>query len=108
MMETQLFVGTSSWTADGWVGSFYPPGCKPADFLPEYAKHFNTVEVDSTFYRIPSAQTVKQWSERTPRGFVFAAKVPQTITRVAEILRRLGCPTRSTQEAGNRGADDER
>jgi uncharacterized protein YecE (DUF72 family) len=80
LSESRLFLGTSSWTADGWVGSFYPAGSRPADFLPEYAKHFNTVEVDSTFYRVPSASTVKQWKDRTPSGFVFAAKVPRTIT----------------------------
>ncbi len=67
-------------TADGWVGAFYPQGSKPADFLPEYAKHFNSVEIDSTFYRIPTAKMVEQWHERTPAGFVFAAKIPQIIT----------------------------
>jgi uncharacterized protein YecE (DUF72 family) len=78
--DNQLFLGTSSWTGEGWVGSFYPAGSKPADFLPFYARHFRTVEVDSTFYRIPAANTVKQWRERTPKGFIFAAKVPQVIT----------------------------
>lgn len=76
----QLYLGTSSWTADGWVGSFYPEGTKQADFLPYYAQHFNTVEIDSTFYRVPTAQTVANWRERTPDGFLFAAKVPQIIT----------------------------
>ncbi len=80
MQKAQLYRGTSSWTAEGWVGSFYPPGCKPAGFLQEYAKHFNTVEIDSTFYRIPSGKMVEQWRERTPSGFVFAAKLPQAIT----------------------------
>lgn len=78
--DSQLYLGTSSWTADGWVGAFYPEGTKPADFLPYYAKHFNCVEIDSTFYRIPSAKTVEQWRERTPKGFVFAAKAPSAIT----------------------------
>ncbi len=78
--EDQLLLGTSSWTGEGWVGSFYPAGSKAADFLPFYARHFRTVEVDSTFYRIPAANTVKQWRERTPKGFIFAAKVPQVIT----------------------------
>jgi len=78
--DNQLLLGTSSWTGEGWVGSFYPAGSKPADFLPFYAGHFRTVEVDSTFYRIPAANTVKQWRDRTPKGFIFAAKVPQVIT----------------------------
>ena len=78
--DNQLLLGTSSWTGEGWVGSFYPAGSKPADFLPFYAGHFRTVEVDSTFYRIPAANAVKQWRDRTPKGFIFAAKVPQVIT----------------------------
>jgi uncharacterized protein YecE (DUF72 family) len=86
MTGGELFLGTSSWTAEGWVGSFYPAGTKPADFLPEYTKHFNTVEIDSTFYRVPSASTVRQWRERTSAQFVFAAKIPQVITH-EKILR---------------------
>lgn len=76
----QLLLGTCSWSGEGWVGSFYPPGSKPADFLPLYAEKFRTVEVDSTFYGTPAANTVKQWRDRTPNGFTFAAKVPQIIT----------------------------
>ncbi len=62
------------------MGSFYPATSKPKDFLPLYARRFDTVEIDSTFYRIPAARTVEQWRERTPPGFTFAAKVPQSIT----------------------------
>src|SRR5437867_1631867 len=80
MKEAELHLGTSSWTADGWVGSFYPTDSKPADFLEYYADQFNSVEIDSTFYRIPAAKTVEQWRDRTPTGFIFAAKVPQIIT----------------------------
>jgi len=76
----QLLLGTSSWTGDGWVGSFYPAGMKPADFLRFYSQRFRTVEIDSTFYRIPGVNTVKQWRERTPEGFLFAVKVPQSVT----------------------------
>ncbi len=75
-----LRLGTSSWSSEDWVGRFYPPGTPPANFLSEYAKHFDTVEVDSTFYRTPSAAMVKNWRERTPVAFVFAAKFPQAIT----------------------------
>jgi uncharacterized protein YecE (DUF72 family) len=62
------------------VGPFYPPGTPPAGFLAEYARHFDTVEVDSSFYRPPSAAMVRNWRERTPPGFVFAAKVPRVVT----------------------------
>jgi uncharacterized protein YecE (DUF72 family) len=80
MTVPNMYLGTSSWTAVGWETAFYPPGTKQADFLPFYAREFNSVEVDSTFYRIPSAKTVEQWRDRTPEGFVFTAKFPQTIT----------------------------
>jgi uncharacterized protein YecE (DUF72 family) len=53
---------------------------QPRDFLSYYATRFDTVEIDSTFYRTPSASTVKGWNAKTPPGFVFAAKVPQVIT----------------------------
>ena len=77
---SNLLIGASSWTGPGWVGPFYPLGTVPAQFLAEYARRFPTVEVESTFYAIPSAPTVCNWRDRTPPGFVFAAKFPRTIT----------------------------
>ncbi len=77
---SSIHLGTSAFTAAGWEGSFYPEGMKPADFLSYYATKFDTVEVDSTFYRTPSAATVNGWERKTPKGFILAAKVPQTIT----------------------------
>jgi len=92
-----LHLGTSSWSSEDWVGVFYPPGTLPADFLAAYAKHFDTVEVDSTFYRSPSAAMVKNWHARTPPGFKLAAKFPQSITHekvlancAAEVKQFLG------------------
>ncbi len=75
-----LYIGTSAFTAAGWEGTFYPPGTKSADFPSYYATKFNSVEVDSTFYRAPSKATVQGWEKKIPKGFVFAAKVPQSIT----------------------------
>jgi len=75
-----ILLGTSSFTAAGWDGSFYPKGMRSADYLAFYAEHFHTVEVDSTFYACPSARTVNNWAARTPAGFIFSVKVPQTIT----------------------------
>ena len=61
MNASSLYLGTSSWTAVGWETAFYPPNTKKADYLPFYAGRFNSVEIDSTFYRIPTAKTVQQW-----------------------------------------------
>lgn len=76
----QLRLGSSSWTAKGWLGSFYPSGTKQGDFLIEYSKHYDTVEIDATFYAIPAARTVDGWRDKTPEDFVFATKVPKSIT----------------------------
>ncbi len=75
-----LRLGTSSWSSEDWVGTFYPPGTTSAHFLGAYSQHFDTVEVDSTYYRIPTESMVRNWRDRTPPGFTFAAKFPQVIT----------------------------
>ena len=75
-----VFLGTSSFTADGWQGTFYPIGMRSKDFLCHYATQFQTVEIDSTFYGTPAASTVISWDEKTPPDFIFAVKVPQVIT----------------------------
>jgi uncharacterized protein YecE (DUF72 family) len=77
---TQILLGTSSFTASGWEGSFYPKGMKSTNYLSYYAKQFRTVEIDSTCYGTPRASTVTSWNERTPGDFIFAVKVPQVVT----------------------------
>jgi uncharacterized protein YecE (DUF72 family) len=81
-----ILLGTSAFTAMGWEGSFYPKGMKPAEFLTYYATKFDTVEVDSTFYRTPAISTVNGWANKTPEGFVFALKVPQVVTHEKVLL----------------------
>src|SRR5260370_3428479 len=76
----EIHVGTSAFTAAGWVGSFYPTGMQPRDFLSYYATKFDTLELDTTFYRTPSLSTVEGWNLKTPPGFIIAAKIPQVIT----------------------------
>jgi uncharacterized protein YecE (DUF72 family) len=76
----QIHLGTSAFTAAGWKGSFYPQRLKPAEYLTHYAQHFGTVEIDSTFYGAPKASAVRDWYAKTPRDFLFAAKVPREIT----------------------------
>jgi len=75
-----LRLGTSSFTAEGWEKSFYPPGTQSRDYLSYYATQFKTLEIDATFYRIPAVSTVKGWYAKTPADFVFALKTPQEIT----------------------------
>jgi uncharacterized protein YecE (DUF72 family) len=75
-----IHLGTQGWNYDAWVGPFFPAGTKAVDFLATYSQAFDTVEVDSTFYAIPVAKTVRAWGARVGDGFEFALKLPQEIT----------------------------
>ena len=79
-MSNRVRLGAQGWNYDAWVGPFYPDGTRSADFLTTYARAFDTVEVDSTFYAIPPEKTIRSWGERVPNGFSFALKLPQEIT----------------------------
>jgi uncharacterized protein YecE (DUF72 family) len=76
----RLLLGTQGFAFDDWVGPFYPTGTARADYLERYAGHFTTVEIDATFYGTPRSQVVRGWYQRTPPGFVFAAKFPRSVT----------------------------
>jgi uncharacterized protein YecE (DUF72 family) len=79
-------VGTSAFMAKGWAGTFYPKGLPQREYLTYYSQHFDTVEIDSTLYGTPALSTVQGWYSKTPRGFLFAVKAPNTITH-AKVLR---------------------
>jgi uncharacterized protein YecE (DUF72 family) len=88
-----IHVGTSGYSYPEWRGSFYPEKFPPARMLPYYAERFRTVELNNTFYRMPTAKTIAGWDQETPEGFVFALKVPQRITHFAR-LREIADPLR--------------
>ena len=92
--HSQILLGTSSFTATGWQGSFYPKGLRPADYLSYYAQHFDTVEIDSTFYATPNVSVVRSWNAKTPEGFLFAAKVPQLCGDLSYVVLSSGRPPR--------------
>src|SRR5262245_9065342 len=73
-------VGTCGWSYEDWLGVFYPKGLPAGEYLSFVAERYPVVEVDSTFYRSPSARMVAGWRDRTPASFGFSLKVPQTIT----------------------------
>ena len=86
-MTAEIRLGCQGWNYAAWVGPFFPPRTRAADFLTVYARAFNTVEVDSTFYATPAAQTVRSWASRVPDGFTFALKLPQEITHENRLRR---------------------
>ena len=77
-----LRLGTIGWSYNFWKGSFYPIKTASKDFLAYYATRFDTVEVDSTFYRIPTRQAITNWKNQTPQSFTFSLKFPGVITHV--------------------------
>jgi uncharacterized protein YecE (DUF72 family) len=79
-------IGCSGWNYQHWRnGVFYPPRCPARLWLEFYARHFDTVEVNATFYRLPRKDAVANWVEQTPSGFLFAVKSSRYLTH----LRRL-------------------
>jgi uncharacterized protein YecE (DUF72 family) len=81
-----IHVGSMGWSYDFWKGNFYPKKLVSKEFLAYYSKQFDTVEVDSTFYRIPSEKTVLDWKQQTPNGFIFSLKFPQIITHIKMLM----------------------
>jgi uncharacterized protein YecE (DUF72 family) len=77
---SRVHIGTMGWSYKFWVGNFYPAGTTSDKYLLEYSKHFNTVEVDNTFYRIPYQTAVMNWRDHTPDDFLFSPKFPRAIT----------------------------
>ena len=78
-MTARLRIGCSSWTSEAWWGKVYPPDLPPGERLSVYARSFDTVEVDSSYYRDPGAFLVRRWARATPEGFVFALKFPRDL-----------------------------
>jgi uncharacterized protein YecE (DUF72 family) len=79
-------IGTSGWNYSHWKGKFYPPGLQSRMWLEFYAKEFDTVEVNYSFYRWPSEATMKGWYKRAPEGFKFTMKAPRLITHLKRLV----------------------
>jgi uncharacterized protein YecE (DUF72 family) len=89
-----VHVGTSGWSYPSWKPGFYPAGTESKEFLHHYASRFDTVELNTTGYRIPAAEQFRRWAEQTPPGFTFAPKLagnrPRLLQEFAERVRELG------------------
>jgi uncharacterized protein YecE (DUF72 family) len=94
-------IGTSGYNYPEWRGSFYPEKLPSAKMLAFYAGHFNSVEVNYTFYRMPTAPLLEGWARGTPDGFTFTLKAPRRITHDSKLQRcedltQAFCRTAST------------
>jgi len=81
----EYYVGTSGWHYDDWRGLFYPQELAKSKWLEFYARHFNTVELNNSFYRLPSEKAFDNWREASPAGFIFAVKVSRFITHIKRL-----------------------
>jgi len=80
-----IWVGTSGYNYPEWKGSFYPADLAAAKMLPYYAARFPTVEINYTFYRMPSEKLLAGWAAQVPKGFRFTLKAPRRITHDAKL-----------------------
>jgi uncharacterized protein YecE (DUF72 family) len=82
-----LRVGTSGWQYDDWRGEFYPTGLGQPRWLLRYAEVFDTVEVNNSFYRLPTEDTFRRWAAMTPPDFRFTVKASRYLTHMRRLLR---------------------
>lgn len=78
-------VGTSGYSYAAWKGSFFPPDLPSSRMLEFYAQKLSTVEINNTFYRMPTGAALAHWAEQVPQGFVFALKAPRRITHQKQL-----------------------
>ncbi len=83
--DDRLFIGTSGWSYKHWKERFYPAGLPHGKWLEYYTDHFNTVELNASFYRLPKRTTVRNWHKRTPENFKFTVKGSRIITHLKKL-----------------------
>jgi uncharacterized protein YecE (DUF72 family) len=99
----EIRIGSCSWADEALSKHWYPKGVAPGERLAYYAEHFDTVEVDSTYYRLPAEQMVERWAERTPEGFVMHVKAFGLMTRHPVKLEALPPDLRDEAPTDDRG-----
>lgn len=93
-MTAKIRIGTSGWHYKHWVGDFYASNIRPSEMFGFYTQHFNTVEINNTFYRLPTENTVDLWRKTSPAKFCFAVKASRFITH----MKKLKDPDSSTKK----------
>jgi uncharacterized protein YecE (DUF72 family) len=81
----EYYIGTSGWHYEDWRGLFYPPALARSKWLEFYARYFATVELNNSFYRLPSEKAFVNWREASPGNFIFAVKVSRFITHIKRL-----------------------
>ncbi|MBB4077637.1 uncharacterized protein YecE (DUF72 family) [Lewinella aquimaris] len=81
----QVYIGATGWSMKEWVGKWYPAGTKTKDYLSHYGEQFNTIELNTTHYRIPTADTIANWYAAVPADFRYCPKLPKSISHVNDL-----------------------
>src|SRR5262245_32430701 len=97
-------IGTSGFVYASWKRRFYPAGLPPQAWLSHYARHFDTVEINSSFYRLPDATVFARWRDATPPGFVFAVKFSRFGTHMKRLLTPRATIRQFLARAGRLGS----
>ncbi len=92
MGDGRIFIGTSGWNYDHWRGTFYPESIKKKEWFSHYQSQLSTVEINNTFYNLPSKKTFEDWQTSTAEGFLFSVKASRYITH----MKKLKDPEQST------------
>ncbi len=82
----EVRIGTSGWVYPHWKGTYYPEELPQKDWFGHYARDFDTVEINNTFYRLPKAETFEHWGEVAPSGFLYTFKASRYITHIKRLL----------------------
>ena len=83
--SVKIHIGTSGWQYDHWRGSFYPEDLPQDEFLAYYSERFQTVEINSSFYRVPEKKILSRWRKTVPEGFIFGFKASRYITHMKKL-----------------------
>mgnify|MGYP001585170120 CR=1 FL=1 len=84
-MSARYYIGTSGWVYPHWKGRFYPDDLPARRWFEFYARHFDTVEINNTFYRLPDEKTVVRWRAQAPEGFIYAVKASRFLSHIKRL-----------------------
>jgi uncharacterized protein YecE (DUF72 family) len=104
LATTMIRIGCSGWQYKHWKGDFYPSTLRPREWFEQYARTFDTVEINNSFYRLPEAHTFRSWRERAPSGFLYAVKASRYLTHMKKLKDPEGPLQRFFENAAPLGA----
>jgi uncharacterized protein YecE (DUF72 family) len=84
-LHQPVHIGTSGWNYPHWQGVFYPKDCPRRNWLEYYARHFDVLELNASFYRLPGGETFRKWRQRTPENFVWAVKMNRYVSHIRRL-----------------------